>query len=48
MEAGPEVPMEVTGTDNYYVIDIDGSDVTIFQDYVNMAKSQPREEKQFV
>lgn len=40
-----EVPLEVTGVDNYYVVDVNGTELEIFQDFVNMAKSTPRAEK---
>lgn len=43
-----EVPLEVSGVDNYYTVDVDGKELEIFQDYVNMAKSTPRAEKQIL
>jgi hypothetical protein len=48
-ELGYEVPMEVSGADYEFVVDIGGNTpLTIHQDWVNMAKTQPRSEKQVI
>lgn len=47
VELDIEVPLEITGTERYFMVDIDGKGVEIHEDYVNMAKSTPRPEKQY-
>lgn len=44
-DLGIEVPLDVVGTDNFYIVDIDGEEVEIRDRFVNMAKSTPRPEK---
>lgn len=44
-DLGIEVPLDVTGVDNFYIVDIDGEEVEIRDRFVNMAKSTPRAEK---
>lgn len=44
---GVDVNLEVTGVERLYVMDIDGEEVEIHEDYVNMASAAPRREKTF-
>lgn len=48
VELDVEVPLEISGTERYFMVEIDGKGVEIFEDYVNMAKSTPRPMKQYV
>ena len=47
VELDAEVPLEVTGVERHYEVEIDGKSVVIFEAYVNMAKSTPRPQKSY-